>query len=210
QSSAITLSVSGSTPAVSVVQSSYSINSGSSITLGCSVSGNPSITSVFWQRNVGSGTQSVSVDNVNFSGATVSSPSLTVITASSGDAGSYTCFATNSVGTGQSTTTLSVSGNVPTVSIAQSFYSVSTGTTVTLTCSVSASPTHTTVYWQRNIGSGSQSVTIDNVNFSGATVSSPSLTVISADSSDSGSYTCFATNSVGTGQSGTTTLTVSG
>ncbi|XP_021370011.1 hemicentin-1-like [Mizuhopecten yessoensis] len=210
QSSAITLSVSGSVPAVSVVQSSYSINSGSSITLGCSVSGNPSVTSVFWQRNVGSGTQSVSVDNVNFSGATVSSPSLTVITASSGDAGSYTCFASNSVGTGQSTTTLSVSGNVPTVSIAQSFYSVSTGTTVTLTCSVSASPTHTTVYWQRNIGSGSQSVTIDNVNFSGATVSSPSLTVISADSSDSGSYTCFATNSVGTGQSGTTTLTVSG
>ncbi|XP_069115359.1 hemicentin-1-like isoform X2 [Argopecten irradians] len=210
QSSATTLSVSGSIPSVSVTQSAYSITTGSSITLGCSVSGNPTVTSVYWQRNTGSGSQSITIDNVKFSGATVSTPSLTVNSASSSDAGSYTCFAVNSVGTGQSATTLSVSGSVPTVSISQSGYSVTTGTSITLSCSVSASPSHTSVFWQRNVGSGTQTVTIDNVNFSGSSVNSPSLTVISADTSDSGSYTCFATNSVGTGQSGSTTLTVSG
>ncbi|XP_060078232.1 hemicentin-1-like, partial [Ylistrum balloti] len=211
QSSQTTLTVTGNVPTVTVSQSSYSVNFGTSVTLGCSITANPSHTSVFWQRNVGSGTQSVTIDNVNFSGSTVSSPSLTVISASSSDSGSYRCFATNSIGTGQSGfTTLSVTGNTPTVSISQSSYSVTTGTSVTLACSVSANPSHTSVFWQRNVGSGTQSVTIDNINFSGATVSSPSLTVISASSSDSGSYRCFATNSIGTGQSGFTTLSVTG
>ncbi|XP_033758139.1 hemicentin-1-like [Pecten maximus] len=198
-------------PSVSISQSSYSISTGTSVTLSCSVSANPSYTSVFWQRNVGSGTQTVSIDNVNFSGATVSIPSLTVISADTNDAGTYTCYATNSVGTGQSgTISLAVTGNVPSVSISQSFYSVNTGTSITLSCSVSSNPSYSSVYWQRNVGSGTQTVSIDNVNFSGATVGSPSLTVISADSSDSGTYRCFAANAIGTGQSSVTTLSVSG
>ncbi|XP_069133480.1 hemicentin-1-like isoform X12 [Argopecten irradians] len=211
QSSATTLTVTGNIPTVTISQNAYSTNTGNSITLGCTVSANPAHTSVFWQRNVGSGTQSITIDGVNYSGSTVNSPSLTVINADTSDTGTYTCFATNSVGTGQSSaTTLTVTGNIPTVTISQNAYSTNTGTTITLGCTVSANPAHTTVFWQRNVGSGTQSITVDGINYSGSTVNSPSLTVLNADTSDTGTYTCFATNSVGTGQSSATTLTVTG
>jgi hypothetical protein len=42
----------------------------------------------------------------------------------------------------------------------------------------------------------------------GSTTTTPSLTIFSAAQSDAGTYTCFASNSVGTGQSTTTTLSV--
>ncbi|XP_033751318.1 hemicentin-1-like isoform X3 [Pecten maximus] len=211
QSSATTLTVSGNIPVVTISQSTYSITTGNSITLGCTVSANPAHTTVFWQRNIGGGTQSITIDGVNYSGSSVNSPSLTVINADSSDTGSYTCFATNSVGTGQSSsTTLTVSGNIPVVTVAQNAYSTNIGTSITLQCTVSANPTHTTVFWQRNVGTGTQTITTDGVNYSGSTVNSPSLTVINADTSDTGTYTCFATNSVGTGQSSATTLTVTG
>ncbi|XP_060068235.1 hemicentin-1-like [Ylistrum balloti] len=211
QSASTTLTVTGNVPTVTISQTAYSTNTGNSITLGCTVSANPAHTTVFWQRNVGSGTQSITIDGVNYSGSSVNSPSLTVINADTSDTGTYTCFATNSVGTGQSAaTTLTVTGNVPTVTISQTAYSTNTGNSITLGCTVSANPAHTTVFWQRNVGSGTQSITIDGVNYSGSSVNSPSLTVINADTSDSGTYTCFATNSVGTGQSAATTLTVTG
>ncbi|XP_033751335.1 hemicentin-1-like isoform X19 [Pecten maximus] len=211
QSSSTTLTVSGNIPVVTISQSTYSITTGNSITLGCTVSANPAHTTVFWQRNIGGGTQSITIDGVNYSGSSVNSPSLTVINADSSDTGSYTCFATNSVGTGQSSsTTLTVSGNIPVVTVAQNAYSTNIGTSITLQCTVSANPTHTTVFWQRNVGTGTQTITTDGVNYSGSTVNSPSLTVINADTSDTGTYTCFATNSVGTGQSSATTLTVTG
>jgi hypothetical protein len=44
--------------------------------------------------------------------------------------------------------------------------------------------------------------------YSGSTSSVPSLTIFNAASSDAGTYTCFASNSVGTGQSSTTQLSV--
>ncbi|XP_033753215.1 basement membrane-specific heparan sulfate proteoglycan core protein-like [Pecten maximus] len=204
------LTVTGTVPAVSVGQTSYSVTTGTSITLVCTVSANPTYTSVSWQRDVGFGTQAITIDGVNYSGSQVNSPSLTVLNTEIADSGTYTCFASNSVGTGQSSTTLTVSGNVPTVQIQQSFYTATTGTSITLVCTVSGSPTHTNVFWQRNVGSGSQSLTIDSVNFSGSQVNNPSLTVINVDPSDSGTYTCFATNAVGTGQSSATTVTISG
>ncbi|XP_021345496.1 hemicentin-1-like, partial [Mizuhopecten yessoensis] len=211
QSSATSLTVSGNIPTVIISQNAYRTNTGNSITLGCTVSANPARTTVFWQRNVNSGTQTITIDGVNYSGSTVNSPSLTVLNANTADSGTYTCFATNSVGTGQSSaTTLTVSGNIPTVTISQNAYSTNTGNSITLGCTVSANPTHTNVFWQRNVNSGTQTITIDGVNYSGSTVNSPSLTVLNANTADSGTYTCFATNSVGNGQSSATTLTVTG
>jgi hypothetical protein len=46
--------------------------------------------------------------------------------------------------------------------------------------------------------------------FSGATVNSPTLTISQAQVADEGYYVCFATNSVGTGQSSQTFLDVIG
>ncbi|XP_069133964.1 serine-rich adhesin for platelets-like isoform X37 [Argopecten irradians] len=213
QSSTITLTVTGTVPTTTVTQSFYTATTGTSITLGCTVSNaNPAHTNVFWQRNVGTGTQSITIDNVNYSGSQVGTPSLTVINVDPTDSGTYSCFATNAVGTSTgSTTTLTVTGNLPVVTVAQTVYSVTTGTTVTLQCSVSANPTHTSVFWQFTpTNGGTTTLTIDNVNYAGSSVSSPSLVVFNTNSGDQGTYTCFATNQVGTGQSAQVSLSVTG
>jgi hypothetical protein len=100
----------------------------------------------------------------------------------------------------------------PTVQVQQSSYSVNTGNTVTLVCTVTSNLPITNVYWQRNIG-GSITTINSNTNtnkYSGSTTTTPSLTIFSVQQSDIGTYTCFGSNSVGTGQSTTTTLSVTG
>lgn len=96
--------------------------------------------------------------------------------------------------------------------VAQNSYSVTTGQPVTLVCTVSSILPVTSVYWQSNIGGITTTITssTNTAKYSGSTVANPSLTISSASSSDAGSYTCFATNSVGTGQSGATALSVTG
>ena len=72
-------------------------------------------------------------------------------------------------------------------------------------------PSATLVYWQKQ-SSGGILTRIDNgaSGTQGSTVSNPSLTINFVTTSDAGTYTCFATNIVGTGQSSTSTLTVTG
>ncbi|XP_052058078.1 hemicentin-1-like isoform X9 [Mytilus californianus] len=213
QSSTTTLSVAGTVPTVQVQQPSYSVTTGSSVTLVCTVTSTLTVNNVYWQRNVG-GTVTTITSSFNtnkYSGSTTGTPSLTIFNAAQSDAGTYTCFATNSVGTGQSsTTTLSVTGTVPTVQVQQPSYSVTTGSSVTLVCTVTSTLTVTSVYWQRNVGGSITQITTNTNKYSGSTTGTPSLTIFNAAQSDAGTYTCFATNSVGTGQSTTTTLSVTG
>ena len=101
---------------------------------------------------------------------------------------------------------------VPTVQVQQSSYSVTTGSTVTLVCTVTSNLAITSVQWQRNVG-GSITTINSNTNtnkYSGSTTTTPSLTIFNAASSDVGTYTCFASNSIGTGQNMTTTLSDTG
>lgn len=82
---------------------------------------------------------------------------------------------------------------------------------MTLGCTVTANPSHTTVYWRRVINGALTDITVTNNNkYSGSTVNSPSLTIFNADNSDEGNYICYADNSVGTGQSSQTFLDVFG
>ena len=98
----------------------------------------------------------------------------------------------------------------PTVQVQQSSYSVNTGNTVTLVCTVSSSLPITNVYWQRNIGGSGTTITTTNTNkYSGSTTTTPSLTIFSVQQSDVGTYTCYGSNNVGTDQS-STTLSVTG
>ncbi|XP_060079143.1 hemicentin-1-like [Ylistrum balloti] len=208
-----TLTVSGSIPTVTVAQTTRSVITGTTVTLQCSVSANPTHTSVFWQFTPSNGvTSALPIDNVNYGGSSVNSPSLIVYNANSGDQGTYVCFASNQVGTGQSLqVSLTVTGSIPTVTVAQTTRSVITGTTVTLQCSVSANPTHTSVFWQFTPSNGvTSALPIDNVNYGGSSVNSPSLIVYNANSGDQGTYVCFASNQVGTGQSLQVSLTVTG
>lgn len=97
-----------------MAQRSYSVNYGQTVQLVCTVSGNPSAQSVYWQKTK-NGVQTNIYSNSNsikYQGSTTSTPSLTILNADSNDAASYTCFATNSIGTGQSQQTqLSVVGS---------------------------------------------------------------------------------------------------
>ena len=101
-------------PVVNVLQLSYSTNIGSSITLRCTVTSNPTHNSVYWQRTINGQTSQITTStNTNkYSGSTVNTPSLTINNVAQSDAGSYRCLADNSIGTGQSQiTVLNVAGS---------------------------------------------------------------------------------------------------
>lgn len=99
---------------------------------------------------------------------------------------------------------------IPTVSILSNSYSVTQGGTITLQCTVSANPTHTSVTWLRIVNGQQTTVTIDGSRLTGGTVTTPSLTISNAATSDEGNYICSAANSVGTGSSQTSFLDVTG
>ena len=97
------------------------------------------------------------------------------------------------------------------MNILQNQYSVNFADSVTLECTVTATPGHTSVQWRRTINGVQTAITVSNNNkYSGSEVNTPSLTINTADNSDEGFYTCYATNSVGTGSSQQTYLDVVG
>ena len=88
---------------MSIPLSSYSVNFGDSVTIPCSVSANPSATSVFWERVSQSGVPStISLVPSKYSGGTLLSPDLVISNTDTTDQGFYRCLATNSVGTSTS------------------------------------------------------------------------------------------------------------
>ncbi|XP_061169583.1 hemicentin-1-like [Saccostrea echinata] len=206
------LNVIGNVPSITVTQTSYNVFVGSNVTLACSVSGNPPVTNVFWTVTRNGITQNVLTSGGSrFSNGNINIPSLTLTNAQQGDSGVFICKAQNSAGTSDgSGITLTVSGTVPSVSVAQSIYSVITNGDVTMTCSVSANPaaTITWIFTANSGGTTTISSSSSKYTYSSSTTSS-SLTVRTANSNDQGSYVCSASNAVGTRQA-TATLTVTG
>lgn len=101
--------------------------------------------------------------------------------------------------------------DVPVVQVLQNTYNVQVGNVVTLQCTVTANPTHTSVQWQRLVNGQTTTINLGSVGkYSGSSVNTPSLTINNAANSDEGYYICQATNSVGTGQSSQTYLDVTG
>lgn len=100
----------------------------------------------------------------------------------------------------------------PTVNVPVPSNNVDFGNSVTLTCTVTANPPHTIVYWRklRNGITTNINVAQSGGKYAGSTVSNPSLQINNAQLDDQGSYTCYAQNSVGTGQSTPTALLVTG
>ncbi|XP_052103246.1 hemicentin-1-like [Mytilus californianus] len=206
------LAVTGNLPTVTVTLSNYNANIGATATLGCTVVASPAATNVYWQRIVNNLQQSIDTTSSNsrYSGSTVSSPSLVITNAQSSDEGNYICYATNSIGTGNSQQTyLNVIGNIPIVTVQESVYSVNIGGSINLVSNIQANPPHTSVTWQKNINGVTTTVTISG-RFSGAAVNSPTLTISNVTLDDEGYYVCVATNSVGNGQSSQCFLDVIG
>jgi hypothetical protein len=75
------------------------------------------------------------------------------------------------------------------------------GNDVTLVCIITSTLSYTEVKWVKAVNNVRKGVVIDGSKYSGSTVNSPSLTIHRVDSSDVGYYTCYGSNSVGTGQS---------
>ncbi|XP_052103319.1 hemicentin-1-like [Mytilus californianus] len=203
------LNVIGNIPIVTTQESVYSVDIGGSINLVCTVQANPPHTVVTWQKIKNGGTTTVTISG-RFSGATVNSPTLTISNVTLGDESYYVCFATNSVGNGQSPQCyLDVLGSIPTVIIGSDYYRVNYEQTATIECNVVATPTETSISWQK-IQNTIPSTVLISGRYQGGSVSSPNLVITDVDNTDEAFYICFATNSLGTGQSSQTYLDVQG
>ncbi len=169
------------TPSFASQPSNVDECAGNNTSFSVSVTATPPIT-YQWQQ-----------DGSNIAGATNSTYSITGV--ASGDAGTYTCIATDSCGT-QITSNggILTVGTTPAISTQPSSSTDCEGSNVTF--DVTATGTGTLTYqWQ-----------LDGNNISGATNSS--YTASGITTGDAGNYTCVVTNTCGTVTSNAAALTV--
>ena len=88
-------------------------------------------------------------------------------------------------------------------------------TSVTIQCSISGSPGATSVGWKKVSLNGQTSTNIDAVNSNGkyaiaSSTTNPDLTINNINFGDDANYVCFATNLVGTRDSGNARVDVKG
>lgn len=93
-------------PVVTVRSPQYTVHFGKTVTLECEVNAFPLPQRIFWHKIVNGIRLSISSGFAGTLGSKLSTPSLTIIFASSADTGLYTCIAQNAAGIGQSQTTM--------------------------------------------------------------------------------------------------------
>ena len=96
----------------------------------------------------------------------------------------------------------------PTLTVSRTNVVIEAGSSAILSCGVSAVPTINSLYWTKD---GVRLDPSQNPSkYNGGSISVPSLTLFNADvTSDPGSYTCVAANSIGTTFSDPVNLVVS-
>ncbi|CAC5364616.1 unnamed protein product [Mytilus coruscus] len=142
-------------------------------------------------------------------GSSIDNSSLFIKTITTSEAGNFTCFVTNDMGTARSKTiVVEVIGDLPVVKVEQYQYESIYGENVTLNCNVISDPPIIDVYWERV-----DTQTILNrgsFGYQGILPNDPSLTIIGSTTFHMGKYRCFATNAIGTSYSESTSLLVKG
>jgi plastocyanin len=179
----LTLAIANVGPVFTTQPSSQTVTAGGAVTFTAAASGTPAPT-FQWQKS-----------GVNISGATSASYALSSTT--TGDAGSYTVVATNSVSpvtSNAATLTVNPAPVAPVITTQPSTQTVTAGNSVTFTAAASGIPAPT-YQWKKN-----------GTSITGAT--SSSYTLASVTTGNAGSYTFVATNSAGSATSSTATLTV--
>ena len=181
----------GAAPTVATQPQSQSVPAGSSVTFSVAASGSTPL-SYQWY-----------LEGSPISGAT--SPSYTISSAQSLNAGSYTCAITSAVGTvTSSVATLTVGAAA--IAFTQQPYSQTIASGGTVVFSVSVGGASATYRWSLN------GVPLSDGASGSATISGsagPALAISGATVANAGTYTCTATNSTGTVTSNPAPLTIS-
>ncbi|VDI21475.1 Hypothetical predicted protein [Mytilus galloprovincialis] len=196
------LSVSGGLPEVSIGIPAHSATFGESFTIHCKVIAVPPHTHIYWEHITERFIRIIRKDTLGVSGVTLHDPTLTIDYVTTSDAGSYTCSAENALGKSSSKSTiLNVDGDMPVVEVPLTSYTVKHGHDVALLCIVSSKPKHTNVYWIKDSDKGKLVYNHGTTGTIGMTVENPSLSLKPVIITDSGLYTCLASNVIGTGAS---------
>jgi hypothetical protein len=167
-------------PAITTQPVSQTANAGGSVTFSVVATGTPAPTYV-WRRN-----------GVTFSGWTGSSLTLNALTTS--DAGTYTVVASNAAGSVTSASATLTVNTLPVFTLQPAGKTVTAGANVTLTATVSGSPTPT-LQWHKN-----------GTAIAGATAAVLQLNTVTVDSA--ATYTLVATNAAGSVTSSAAVLKV--
>ncbi|XP_063406022.1 hemicentin-1-like [Mytilus trossulus] len=202
-------------PTVTAESECSDIQYGHNHTITCTISSVPAYTEVYWEHITNETTTNITSESLGFDGITLTRPSLKILKANAADSGDYICNALNLAGHGRSNSIkLTVLGNesYPIVGIESNIYNVRFLDSVTIKCSVQENQKYPVqhVHWE-NVNNGVLT-TIESgyKGIAGSTTTTPSLTLETVTTSESGMYSCFATNDIGTAKSKPIYVTVSG
>ncbi|XP_059165768.1 hemicentin-1-like [Physella acuta] len=192
-----------SVPLIVTPNTNITVNENQQVTLSCQVTPLNTLTELYWLKD---GQRLVTSNTVKYSGGTTATPSLTILSLTPIDKGSYSCVARNSYGNSSSDIINVVVQYVPRVAVTNSTVTVVAGQTITLNCSVDAVPAISSLSWTKS----GQTINVNNPSkYSGGTTSDPSLRILSSSGSDAGSdYICIAGNTVGNTSSYPVTVVV--
>ncbi|KAK0043006.1 hemicentin-1, partial [Biomphalaria pfeifferi] len=184
-------------PQLNVSSGSIVTTPGNTISLTCTVSANPNISSFYWSK-VGSGLINPSSNTNKYIGGTVANSTLTITGTQTQDSGNYTCTAGNTIGNTASSFVSLLVTLLPVITPPNSTnVPGQENTTVTLDCQVAPLDSLSDLYWTKN---GVRLNTTGSSKYSGGTKSIPNLTINSMTDSDVGRYECVAVNSFGTNE----------
>ncbi|XP_078334127.1 uncharacterized protein LOC111129349 [Crassostrea virginica] len=193
-----------SPPVISVPRTSYSLSSGSSVTLEVNVTSSLDITDLFWEKlNISSNiSELIDVQSESrLECGNITCPSLTISDLNINDNTYFIVKATNRDGTSTTYIRVYVILNPPVISVPRTSYSLSSGSSVTLEVNVTSSLDITDLFWEKlNIGSNiSELIDVNSESrLECGNITCPSLTISDLNINDNTYFIVKATNRDGT------------